>query len=185
MSEHLSSPISQKALLLSEQTWESSAARHLSLRHPSLGSLLTLRSERLGGGCIGITGSAGRKCSVSETQSLLCGLSTVVSKPLFCPRSSTMSDNRLLRRSASRAASTSSTRARALACVNLKPPASVRSHQRRAHRKVASELWLCLYFLWRFKDDLLLAPTFFPGGCLHRRPRSLFALRLLEFPINP
>lgn len=68
MSEDLSSSISQKALLLSTQTWESSAVHHPSLRHPSLRSLFTFRSERLRGGCIGITGSAGRKCSVSKTR---------------------------------------------------------------------------------------------------------------------
>lgn len=136
MSGDLPLSVSQKALLLCTQTWESFV-----IRHSSLGSLLRFRSERLRRLYRYHWVSREKVLRVKDSF-VLCGLRTILSKPLFCARSSTMR-----RSSLALAPPRYPARARARACAHLKRQASVCPHQRRTHGKVASELCFCLYFL--------------------------------------
>lgn len=84
MSADLPMSISQKALLLCTQTWE-----WFVIRHSSLGSLFRFRSERLRR-LHRYHWVSREKVPRVKDSFVLCGLRTILSKPLFCARSSTM-----------------------------------------------------------------------------------------------
>lgn len=86
------------------------------------------------------------------------------------------------RSAASTSCTRACTRACAYACMDLKRQASVRSHQRRAHGKVATELWFCLYFLWRIKDHLPLAPSFFFSRLRSQAAKESFRPAFVRIP---